>query len=181
MFEKLHLNCAFRSYRKCPNTIKSADSLPTPMSMIHIQFSVAICLLAVLCAFNCHTVHALTAAKPTTTAEPYENQRPNIIFHVIDDFGFDDAGFRNDNQIKTPNLNLFHTKGVTLDNYYVQPSCSPTRATIMTGRYPLHTGINNWIPNVAYGVPMNETLLPELLARAGYHCHGKNDINIVTM
>ena len=144
-----------------------------------MHFSLANSVFAALCLLHCHAVQALATVKPAARAVPEKSQFPNIIFHVIDDFGFDDAGFRNDNQIKTPNLNLFHTKGVTLDNYYVQPSCSPTRATIMTGRYPLHTGINNWIPNVAYGVPMNETLMPELFAQAGYRCHGKNNIKTI--
>ena len=78
--------------------------------------------------------------------------------------------------------NMFNEKGITLDQYYVQPSCSPSRATFMSGRMPLHTGggndrwpwwlclffsfvpgINDWIPNKAYGLPLEETTLPELL------------------
>ncbi|CAE7482551.1 ARSB [Symbiodinium microadriaticum] len=98
-------------------------------------------------------------------------KRPHIIFHVIDDFGWDDSGFRNGNQIQTPTLNMFHERGVTLDQYYVLPSCSPSRATFMTGRMPLHTGINNWIPNEAYGLPLNETTLPSLLGGLGYRRH----------
>ena len=46
-----------------------------------------------------------------------------------------------------------HDLGIALSTYYVQPSCSPTRATILTGRKPVHTGINVWIPNAAYGRP----------------------------
>ena len=49
----------------------------------------------------------------------------------------------------TPTLNGLAQEGVLLDNYYVQPSCSPSRACFMSGRYPLHTGINNWLPNFA--------------------------------
>ena len=98
-------------------------------------------------------------------------QRPHIIFHVIDDFGWDDPGFRNSYQIKTPTLNRFHEQGVTFDQYYVLPSCSPSRATFMSGRMPLHTGINNWIPNEAYGLPADETTLATLLGWQGYRCH----------
>ena len=46
----------------------------------------------------------------------------------------------------TPTLNRLAEEGILLDNYYVQPSCSPSRACFMSGRYPLHTGINNWLP-----------------------------------
>lgn len=101
---------------------------------------------------------------------PFEAAKPHIIFHVIDDFGWDDPGFRNQ-QISTPTLNMFHEKGITLNQYYVQPSCSPSRATFMSGRMPLHTGINDWIPNKAYGLPLGETTLPQLLSTAGYKCH----------
>mmetsp|Transcript_52028 Transcript_52028/g.116778 ORF Transcript_52028/g.116778 Transcript_52028/m.116778 type:complete len:531 (+) Transcript_52028:1-1593(+) len=113
----------------------------------------------------------LQAALLSWLLVPAFGKRPHIIFHVIDDFGWDDPGFRNAGQINTPTLNMFHEKGVTLDQYYVQPSCSPTRATFMTGRFPLHTGINDWMANAAYGVPLNETFLPQLLGNLGYRRH----------
>ena len=56
-------------------------------------------------------------------------------------------GFQNNHQIKTPTFNDLQARGIHLEMYYVQASCSPTRATIMTGRMPVHTGINVWIPN----------------------------------
>ncbi|CAK8993557.1 unnamed protein product [Durusdinium trenchii] len=124
-------------------------------SMLHGECSVLLMRLALATfAFG-------VAAKPA---------KPHIIFHVIDDFGWDDPGFRN-HQIHTPALDMFHQQGITLDQYYVQPSCSPSRATFMSGRMPLHTGINDWIPNKAYGLPLDETTLPQLLGSAGYKCH----------
>lgn len=51
--------------------------------------------------------------------------------------GFDDMGFQNEGQIPTPTFDFMHSHGIGLDWYYVQPSCSPTRATIMTGRKPV--------------------------------------------
>eukprot|EP00929_Paragymnodinium_shiwhaense_P079975 TRINITY_DN41695_c0_g1_i1.p1 TRINITY_DN41695_c0_g1~~TRINITY_DN41695_c0_g1_i1.p1 ORF type:complete len:519 (+),score=79.06 TRINITY_DN41695_c0_g1_i1:75-1631(+) len=95
----------------------------------------------------------------------------HILAVIIDDLGFDDLGFRNENQIKTPNFNALANDGVILNNYYVQPSCSPTRATIMTGRKPVHTGINYWIPNEAYGLPLNETTLAQLFNARGFKSH----------
>jgi arylsulfatase A-like enzyme len=68
----------------------------------------------------------------------------------------------------TPNLNMLAENGILLDNYYVQPSCSPSRACFMSGRYPLHTGINNWLPNVAVGLPLDEVTLADLLKENGY-------------
>ena len=70
---------------------------------------------------------------------------------VADDFGFNDIALRdgettNEGVPLTPTLNRLAQEGILLDNYYVQPSCSPSRACFMSGRYPLHTGINNWLP-----------------------------------
>lgn len=73
----------------------------------------------------------------------------------------------------TPTIDLLASQGVKLENYYVQPLCSPTRSTIMTGRYPSHTGIG---PNVdrtdfPYKVPSRETFFPQLLKSLGYSTH----------
>lgn len=75
--------------------------------------------------------------------------------------------------MKTPNIDRLANEGIKLENYYVQPLCSPTRSTIMTGRYPSHTGIG---PSVIvidnpFGVPAKETMLPALLKDAGYATH----------
>lgn len=76
--------------------------------------------------------------------------------------------------METPTIDKLAKEGVKLENYYVQPLCSPTRSTIMTGRYPSHTGIG---PNVdridyPYGVPAREVFFPELLReKAGYSTH----------
>merc|ERR1712079_325987 len=63
--------------------------------------------------------------------------------------------------------------GRQLQNYYVQPSCSPTRASIHTGRYVMRYKCNVAYPGAApRGVPLNETFLPEVLAKeAGYRSH----------
>ena len=71
-----------------------------------------------------------------------------------------------------------------LDRYYVQSSCSPTRASILTGRFPLHHGINSVIdpwetqgahPQIqgtgSYSLPLDETLLPQMLKAKGYKTH----------
>eukprot|EP00041_Stephanoeca_diplocostata_P012429 m.208122 g.208122 ORF g.208122 m.208122 type:complete len:451 (+) comp18957_c1_seq5:103-1455(+) len=95
----------------------------------------------------------------------------HVLLTVVDDLGFDDLGFRNDNQIPTVNFNFIAQNGIILDNYYVQPSCSPTRATIMVGRKPVHTGINFWIPNIAIGLKLEETTFADVLNKRGYTSH----------
>jgi hypothetical protein len=71
-------------------------------------------------AFSALVFVAVAAANPK-----------HVVMTVIDDLGFDDFGFANGGQINTPTFNAMHDSGVHFVNYYVQPSCSPTRATIM--------------------------------------------------
>jgi len=68
------------------------------------------------------------------------SKSPHIVLVVIDDLGWSDVGFQG-SVIHTPNINRLAAEGVILENYYVQPLCTPTRSTLMTGRYPIHTGI----------------------------------------
>ena len=73
----------------------------------------------------------------------------------------------------TPTIDKLASEGCKLEMYYVQPLCSPTRGTIMTGRYPSHTGIGpNVIRPVApYAMPKDEVLIPQLLKKVGYKTH----------
>ena len=66
---------------------------------------------------------------------------PHVLLIVLDDLGWSDVGFHG-SQINTPNMDKFASEGVILDNYYVQPICSPTRGALLTGMYPIHTGKN---------------------------------------
>jgi len=73
----------------------------------------------------------------------------------------------------TPYLDELAYESMRLEMYYVQPLCSPTRATIMTGRFTSHTGVGPNVikPSAPYAVPKNETFMPELLKQAGYATH----------
>jgi len=67
--------------------------------------------------------------------------KPNIVFILSDDQGYEDAGFMGSKEIKTPNLDKLAHAGTILKSFYVQPVCSPTRASLMTGRYVSHAGV----------------------------------------
>ncbi len=108
-------------------------------------------------------------ALPVQQAAAEEAPRPNIIYIVADDLGYADTGYMG-GAIPTPALDELAKTGAQLTDFYVQPMCSPTRAALMTGRYPFRYGFQTGvIPGAGtYGVPTDEYMLPEMLKDAGY-------------
>src|ERR1700761_1696131 len=98
-------------------------------------------------------------------------KRPNILIFLMDDVGWMDFGF-NGGGISvgnpTPTIDRYAAQGLILTSAYAQPSCSPTRATIMTGQYPVHHGI--LVPPM-YGQPgglQGAVTLAQLMSDQGY-------------
>src|SRR5262249_10576426 len=96
-------------------------------------------------------------------------RRPNIVYIVADDLGRKDVGFHG-SDIKTPNIDKLAQGGSRLEQFYVQPMCTPTRAALLTCRYPFRYGLQTpVIPTPSkYGLPTDERLLPQALKDAGY-------------
>jgi arylsulfatase A-like enzyme len=96
--------------------------------------------------------------------------KPNIVHIVADDLGWKDVGFNGATDIKTPNLDKLAATGAKFTQFYVQPMCTPTRAALMTGRYPFRYGLQTIvIPTAAdYGLDITEWLMPQCLKEAGY-------------
>lgn len=96
--------------------------------------------------------------------------KPNIVHIVADDLGWRDVGFNGAIDIKTPNLDALASGGARLTQFYTQSMCTPTRAALMTGRYPFRYGLQTIvIPGPAnYGLDTTEYLLPQCLKDAGY-------------
>lgn len=99
-----------------------------------------------------------------------DDAKPNIVFLLADDLGRADCGFMGGTEIKTPRIDQLAAAGATLDAFYVQPVCSPTRAALMTGRYPMRHGLQVGVvrPWARYGLPLDERTLAQALREAGY-------------
>ena len=97
------------------------------------------------------------------------DQKPNIVYIVADDLGWKDVGFHG-SDIKTPNIDSLAADGARLEQFYAQPMCTPTRAALMTGRYPFRYGLQTAVipSGHTYGLPTDEWLLPQALKEAGY-------------
>ena len=93
---------------------------------------------------------------------------PNIVIILADDLGWDDVSYHG-SEIKTPNIDRLISSGIELDRFYVQPTCSPTRAELMTGKSDLKLGITRPISkNQRLGLGLDEKLLPEYLKELDY-------------
>ncbi len=119
---------------------------------------------------------------------PQSSRPPNIVLIVSDDQGYADLGCLSDGRIRTPHLDRLAAEGTRLTNFYVAwPACTPSRAALLTGRYPQRNGmydmVRNEAPDYGYlykpgeydvtferigGLDTAEVLLPSLLQAAGY-------------
>ena len=97
------------------------------------------------------------------------NDPPNIVVLLADDLGWGDVGWHR-GEIPTPRLDALAATGAKLEAFYVQPVCSPTRAALLTGRYPMRHGLQVGVvrPWARYGLPLEERTLADALREAGY-------------
>ncbi|MFY0625517.1 MAG: sulfatase [Reichenbachiella sp.] len=106
---------------------------------------------------------SLNDASTTTT-------QPNIVYIFTDDLGYGDLACFGATDIKTPNLDKMAEAGMKFTSFYSASSvCSPSRAGLLTGRYPQRMGINGvFFPESFTGMPPSEITIPELLKEKGY-------------
>ena len=137
--------------------------------------------------------HSVESAAAESSVRP-----PNIVLIVSDDQGYRDVGCFGSREIKTPHLDRLAKEGVRLTSFYVTwPACTPSRGSLLTGRYPQRNGVYDMIRNEAPdygkkyspaeyavtferigGMDTREILLPAMLAQAGYKSgiYGKWDL-----
>lgn len=110
------------------------------------------------------TVQGATGGAPP---EPDPAPRPNILLVITDDQGWGDFGFHGNPLVRTPNLDRLASESVELTNFHVSPVCSPTRASLLTGRWNYRTGVvDTWRGRSS--MHADETTLAEILREAGY-------------
>ena len=103
-----------------------------------------------------------------------QTSRPNILVVLCDDLGYCDVGFNGSPDIKTPNIDKLAKGGTVFTSAYVaHPFCGPSRAALMTGRYPQCIGTPYNLRDEGYetedGVPLSETFMSNVLHDAGYY------------
>ena len=93
------------------------------------------------------------------------NELPNILIIVPDDLGWNDVGYHG-SDIKTPNLDKLAESGLRFDQHYVMPTCTPTRVSLLTGKYPSRYGIVG--PDYGEVIDMGDPTLASILKENGY-------------
>jgi arylsulfatase A-like enzyme len=96
-----------------------------------------------------------------------QDRRPNVLLIVTDDQGYGDLGCHGNPQIKTPRLDALAKESYRFDSFYVSPVCSPTRASLLTGRYNYRTGVVDTFLGRAM-MHADEVTIAEMLGSAGY-------------
>ena len=105
--------------------------------------------------------------------EQRNGKRPNIVYILADDIGWGELGSYGGGKVRgtpTPNLDDLADQGMKLLSHYAEPSCTPTRVALMTGRIPVRTGLDEVLfPGQTKGLVAEEYTLAELLSDAGYN------------
>jgi len=117
-------------------------------------------LSALLLGFGC----LFSLAPRSSAAVP---TKPNLIFILADDYGTGEVGSYGADNYKTPNLDALARGGTRYTNAYTVPLCGPSRALILTGRYPFRSGATNQDATGTYS-PKDWTMMPTVLKSAGY-------------
>lgn len=139
--------------------------------------------LHLLCTLLTLFGSVIAAASSSESNRETGDQPPHIVFMLIDDYGHTDIGYHNqkyDNLLRTPHLDTLAATGIKLEQYYVQPVCTPTRSQLMTGMYQIHTGLQHGVihPQQPYGLSTNISLMSNHLVDRGYVAHKVGKVNL---
>jgi arylsulfatase A-like enzyme len=119
-----------------------------------IRSTIILCLIAAITSSEC-------------TAESIAGKKPNIIFILTDDQGYGDLSCHGNPILRTPNIDRLHAEGVRFTDFHVSPTCSPTRAALLTGRHEFKNGVTHTTQERERLSP-DAVTLAEVLKSAGY-------------
>lgn len=128
----------------------------------------------VISAFFCYTFLGMNHA---ASADESATARPNVVFVLVDDLGWSDVGYQHaETPYETPNVDQLATQGMVFTDFYsAGPVCSPTRASIMTGKDPARLGITRWLhspdhdpAHVKHHLELDEETVAEAFREHGY-------------
>lgn len=116
------------------------------------------------------TILLATTLWPAAQAKETEQRPLNIVVILADDMGWGDIGANGATMIKTPNIDRLAAEGIRLTSFYAGANvCTPSRAALLTGRYPIRSGMQHVVmPDSDYGLPQSELTIAEMLKDAGY-------------
>lgn len=116
----------------------------------------------------CSLLGAMACQPPADSASQTESP-PNIIIFYADDMGYGDLGCYGSPNIRTPHIDRLAASGIRLTSFYsVGPVCTPSRAGLLTGRYPIRNIPGNVGPGSSNGLPTDEITLAQVLKQVGY-------------
>ncbi|MDR1682625.1 MAG: sulfatase-like hydrolase/transferase, partial [Candidatus Symbiothrix sp.] len=117
------------------------------------------------------TAGLLSVAGSLSLSTAFATETPNVIIIYMDDMGYADVGCYGQEKWKTPCIDQLAKEGIRFtDAYSASPISSPSRAALLTGRYPARMGVNDvFYPQSYTGIPQEEYLISELLQSAGYY------------
>ena len=113
------------------------------------------------------SIASISAQENRAQANDKEPRRPNIVLVLADDQGWGDLGLHGNANIRTPNLDALARAGARFDRFYVSPLCAPTRASLLTGRYHLRTGVTG-VTRGEERMNLDEVTFAEVFQAAGY-------------
>src|SRR2546423_6129695 len=111
-----------------------------------------------------------STAAAAITAHAATARKPNVVIILADDMGYADVGCFGDPVIRTPHLDRMCAEGVKFTNFYsTSPVCTPSRAALLTGRYPIRSGLLRvLLPAEPFGLASGEITLAQALKNQGY-------------
>ena len=126
-------------------------------------------VLSGVAALTAVTAAAAPSRLALQTNDAETAPRPNILVFVSDDMGWAQPGFNGGTEVTTPNMDRIADEGVRLTQFYAQPVCAPTRASLFTGRYAWKTGAaDNPDSSMDDGLLLDERTIAEALRDSSY-------------